>query len=132
MSRPRHVVLALLSDDRGRYLVAKRPIRLHQGGRWELPGGKVGGGEAPLAALARELVEELGVQLSEAHELMTWEHRYEDQDLRFTCYLCRALDPAAARPLESDELAWVTPAEALALDFPPGSAPVLRWLAEQS
>ncbi|MCW8928065.1 MAG: NUDIX domain-containing protein, partial [Gammaproteobacteria bacterium] len=35
-----HVVAAVVSDTKGRILLAKRPADLHQGGLWEFPGGK--------------------------------------------------------------------------------------------
>ncbi|MGW6905252.1 (deoxy)nucleoside triphosphate pyrophosphohydrolase [Streptomyces sp. NPDC054940] len=56
----RIVVGAALLDG-GRLLAARRSAPEELAGRWELPGGKVEPGEAPEAALVRELREELGV-----------------------------------------------------------------------
>lgn len=44
----------------GRVLAARRTFPADAVGRWELPGGKVEPGEAPEAALVREIAEELG------------------------------------------------------------------------
>lgn len=44
-----------------RVFLARRSGSAGHGGKWELPGGKVEPGETPEAALAREIVEELGV-----------------------------------------------------------------------
>ncbi|MBY4214581.1 (deoxy)nucleoside triphosphate pyrophosphohydrolase [Rhodococcus fascians] len=57
------VVAAALIDD-GRLLLAQRTRPPELAGRWELPGGKVEPGESEDAALARELLEELGVECS--------------------------------------------------------------------
>nr|WP_217509581.1 (deoxy)nucleoside triphosphate pyrophosphohydrolase [Pseudarthrobacter sp. C4D7] len=50
-------------------LVARRSAPEHLAGLWEFPGGKVEPGEAPEAALVRELAEELGIGATLGAEL---------------------------------------------------------------
>ncbi|HZK05981.1 MAG TPA: NUDIX domain-containing protein, partial [Actinomycetaceae bacterium] len=55
------VAAAIIAD--GRLLAAERSSPPALAGQWELPGGKVENGEEPVAALRREIREELGVEL---------------------------------------------------------------------
>ncbi len=91
------------------------------GGCWELPGGKREPGEEDRVALAREIQEELGAEVLAARSLLSFSHAYADRVLTFHCYRVRLFAPQAVRPLASDELRWVTPAELVALPFPPAN-----------
>jgi A/G-specific adenine glycosylase len=120
-----HIVLGLIHDQ-DRYLVARRPRVKHAGGAWELPGGKREPGEDERTALARELHEELGVEVLSARKLMDFSHAYPDRYLTFHVYRVRLFDPAAARPRAAEELRWVSPQEFVALEFPPANAAIQR------
>lgn len=65
-----HVLAAVLRDPQGRVLLARRPEGKAHAGLWEFPGGKREAGESPLAALRRELHEELGIEAGEAEPLI--------------------------------------------------------------
>lgn len=55
------VVCALLYNDSGELLIARRAAHKSNAGEWEFPGGKVEEGEDVFSALCRELQEEIGI-----------------------------------------------------------------------
>ena len=57
-----HVACAVIRQG-NQVLLSQRLASAHQGGLWEFPGGKVAAQESPEDALARELYEELGIQV---------------------------------------------------------------------
>ena len=69
------VVAAVIERD-GLVLIGQRKPTGQHPLRWEFPGGKVEPGEAPEAALARELDEELGIQARVGPEIMRYEYQY--------------------------------------------------------
>ena len=64
MVETRQVVVGAAIVRDGRVLACRRTAPLEVAGRWELPGGKVEPGEAPEAALVREVREELGCDIA--------------------------------------------------------------------
>lgn len=103
------VVVAAAIERDGRYLAARRTKPDWAAGRWEFPGGKVEPGESDTDALAREIREELGVEIS-VGERVPGEWPLHD-DLVLHLYVATLMD-GEPQPLDHhDELRWVTPGE---------------------
>ncbi|MEK0445353.1 MAG: hypothetical protein RLZZ399_674 [Verrucomicrobiota bacterium] len=63
MSSPCTRVVAASICVEGRFLACRRPLHKCHGGLWEFPGGKCHPGESDAEAIARELREELAVEV---------------------------------------------------------------------
>lgn len=126
-----HVVAVALIDADGRVLLAQRPEGKSLAGMWEFPGGKIEVGEAPQAALRREIKEELGLDLCESclAPLTFVEHEYEDFRLLMLLYVCRNWQgiPTA---LEGQNLTWKRPNDMRELPMPLADIPLVAALRD--
>ena len=119
-------VVAAVIEREGRILITRRPEGTHLAGFWEFPGGKPEPGETERGALIREVREELGVAFSAGESLAKVEWQYPDKRVRITFF--RGAITGEPRPLEGQEIAWVTPAELDRYEFPPADAVLLERL----
>jgi len=125
-----HVVAAVLRDARGRILLARRTEGRELAGLWEFPGGKVEQGEAPGAALVRELREELGIEAAVGAAVLCVSH--EDADKRLLLDVREASFSGRPRGLEGQALAWVPLRKLADYPMPPADRPVVAALLEQA
>jgi 8-oxo-dGTP diphosphatase len=123
------VVAAALYDQAGRVLIAQRPPGKHMAGRWEFPGGKVGRNETESAALARELREELGVDVTAARPFMRLTHAYDDRDVELSLWIIEQFTGTPAA-LDAQQLKWVVPAHLPAEDILEADQPFVAQLIE--
>ena len=72
-----HVAAGIIRRADGQFLLGQRAEGTFYSCYWEFPGGKVEAGETPRDALVRELAEELGIVVEEAHPWLVREHVYE-------------------------------------------------------
>jgi 8-oxo-dGTP diphosphatase len=125
------VAAVALIDADGRVLLARRPEGKSMAGLWEFPGGKVHEGEAPEAALIRELKEELGVDTAESclAPFAFASHRYPDFHLLMPLYVCRRWS-GTPTALEGQQLAWVRPQRLGDYPMPPADRPLVALLQD--
>ena len=112
----------------GSFLMARRPPGKLYAGYWEFPGGKIEPGEAPAAAIARELHEELGIDIGAACPWITRVFTYPHGivHLRFFRIFDWRNEP---HPREGQDIGWQTLDTLVSGPMLPANAPVLASLA---
>jgi 8-oxo-dGTP diphosphatase len=122
------VVAALVRRERdGHILVSQRRADQSLPLHWEFPGGKIEPGEAPEAALVRELREELGCDAEVGAIFEVVFHAYETFDLYMLVYAVRIV--GTPEPRQVAAVAWVAPRELPSMTLPPADYPLARRLA---
>jgi 8-oxo-dGTP diphosphatase len=116
MRRKIRVVGAMIERD-GKYLITQRSPTATLPLLWEFPGGRVEPGETDEEALARELREEMEIQVAVGERVIHVEHAYESYDIDFCVYRC-ALLTGTVKHLRVHDHRWVRPDELDAYEFP--------------
>jgi len=124
--KPSLLVVAAVVLRHGRVLLTKRHEGTHLAGHWEFPGGKVEAGETPVAALQRELREELGVTALVEEPFAFNHHVYPERSVLLLTYRTRLM--GEPQPLGCSALDWFAPAQVRSLTMPPADAPILERL----
>jgi 8-oxo-dGTP diphosphatase len=112
------VVAALILRD-SKILVCQRRRDDSHALQWEFPGGKVEPGELPQEALARELLEELGIEATIGRELFRTRHRYREssQTLELIFFQANVERSATLQNLVFEGFEWADPSELPNYDF---------------
>ena len=119
------VVAAVIRGREGRILLSRRPAHLHQGNKWEFPGGKIEPGETPQAALARELREELGITPIGSRPLIQITHHYPEKSVFLDVWEVVAFSGQASGR-EGQAIEWVEPAALARYEFPEANLPIIK------
>jgi 8-oxo-dGTP diphosphatase len=123
------VVAAALVGPDDRILLQQRAPGRSMAGRWEFPGGKVEPGELPEAALARELLEELGISVNPGvlRPACFASAPVGDRHMVLLLYICRSWT-GEPRAIEASGLRWLRPHEMHGLEMPPADRPLIPML----
>jgi 8-oxo-dGTP diphosphatase len=113
MTTPSHptvaVAVGILLGPDGRFLLNSRPAGKPHAGSWEFPGGKIESGESVIDALARELREELAIEIGteadDCRQIAVVEHDYPHARVRLhPCIVTHW--HGEPRPAEGQRISW--------------------------
>jgi len=124
-----HVVGAAILDG-GRVLLTRRSPRMSMAGKWEFPGGKVEAGEEPRVALAREIVEELGLAVEIGERIGRGTALHSGRRIVLEVFAARETG-GALHLHEHEEHGWFAAGELATLDWPEADLPILPALARR-
>lgn len=109
------------------YFLTKRASNVHQGNKWEFPGGKVEQGETVAQALARELQEEIAIDVLSCQPLMQIQHDYGDKHVTLEVFIVDNFygEPKAQ---EGQQEAWFSLTDLTKLEFPDANKAIVEQL----
>ena len=121
------VTAAIIEKD-GKILIAKRKTgdKLFAG-LWEFPGGKVEEGEIPEECMARELKEELEIEVEVVELITSNKHKYPHGIFELLAYRVKHISGEMVLN-DHEEIKWVTADEMSNYEFPPADLPIIKEL----
>ena len=123
-----HVAAAVVTNEKGEILIARRPATVDQGGLWEFPGGKLAPYETARQALFRELNEEIGIDAQSASPLIRVHHQYPERHVLLDVWSVEHFT-GDAYGREGQAVRWVKPEELNQYSFPEANKPILKALS---
>jgi 8-oxo-dGTP diphosphatase len=122
-----HVMVGVILNPQNQILVALRPPDKTLAGLWEFPGGKLEQGETPFDGLARELAEEIGIQVESA---TPWLDVVSEGSTRMTRLDVWKVNTYQGEPFgrEGQLIRWIDVAALDTLVFPEANKPICERL----
>ena len=124
-----NVAVGVIINSQNQILISKRHEHLHQGGKWEFPGGKIESGESTQQALIRELKEEVNLDVNSTKPFMAQSFDYPDKHVYLDIHLVTDFS-GNAEGIEGQEIKWVAKTDIRDYQFPDANYVILDKLTE--
>jgi 8-oxo-dGTP diphosphatase len=126
MMKQVHVAVGVIVSN-GEVFLTKRLDHVHQGGKWEFPGGKVEADESVAQALHRELQEEIAIDVLSCLPLLEISHDYGDKLVKLEVFV---VDNFQGEPTaqEGQQQGWFSINELSEIDFPEANIAIVEKL----
>ncbi len=121
-----HVAAAIIIQEQS-ILIAQRKDSGELARKWEFPGGKLEEGESGEQAIAREIREELSLEISVERHFMQVSHQYSTFHLTMDAYLCR-MKSGEITLSEHLDSRWITPEQLMQPDWAAADIPIAEEL----
>jgi len=118
------VAVGVIENINSEVLIARRQVGQHLAGLWEFPGGKVEAEESGECALARELKEELDIDVTSSEYLFNIDHEYSEKKVSLIIYKVTQF-LGEARGVEGQEVRWVKREALKNYQFPEANKQIL-------
>jgi mutator protein MutT len=119
--------VAVIWNGEREILIDKRRQNGDMGGLWEFPGGKVEPGETVEECIAREIQEELAIEVLVGDRLITINHTYPRFEVTLIVHHCQHLK-GEPQPIESSEVRWVKVPDLETYAFPEANRQIIDAL----
>ncbi|RJS63027.1 (deoxy)nucleoside triphosphate pyrophosphohydrolase [Priestia filamentosa] len=124
-------VVAAIIKDKDKILIAKRNSKDHLAGKWEFPGGKIEPDETPEECLAREIREELRVDIEIGSFYDDNIYGSKDQAIHLLFYWAEVMNGEVTAVVH-DDVKWITIKELARFDFAPADIPIVKRLEREN
>lgn len=130
MDQTIEVAAAIIENEQGQILIARRKPGKSQGGLWEFPGGKLEPGESPEACLIRELQEEMWIEIVPYELFGINEHDYGNVRIKLIAYRAK-YSHGEIRLTDHDDYRWVERRELRDYEWAPADVGFVEGLCER-
>jgi len=124
------VAAAIIENEQGHILIARRKQGKSQAGMWEFPGGKVELDETVEACLQRELLEEMNIAIDPYEFFAVNEHNYGIIQIRLIAYKAKYRS-GEIQLIDHDQYRWVSKEELNDYQWSPADIPFVERLLVQ-
>ena len=121
-------VVAAVIQSEDKFLACRRAPHKNLAGKWEFPGGKVEADETDGEALAREILEELGVEVSIEQFLIETSQNHGESTIEMFTYLASLSAERPTRSSDHDQMKWLPLNELSQYDWAELDVPVIAKL----
>jgi A/G-specific adenine glycosylase len=128
---PHYDIGAAIIERGGKILITQRPPEGLLGGMWEFPGGKLHAGETLEECVAREIDEELGIEIAVGELFAVVKHAYSHFKITLHAYRCKPL-AGRVKKIGVADFRWVKSEELTRFAFPKADKVIIEKLKGSS